>query len=201
MAGRKPVDFNKKANDVLRAEFQKLREQHGWSTKKAGEAVGIKQQAASTILNRGGGFSHGTASRLAQLCGFTGVDEMLAHFGALADVKDAPTETSRGASWSDRDMAARIAVRAYSKDAIDRVIALYTENIYSFQKIRFWMDAFSAMQKTLDEEARVRAEAGAVGQDPAALPRARRAAAAAPSAEHAPMTRPSAVTKRTQRTG
>lgn len=119
----------------MRHVLKTLKERGKWSQTTTGKQLGIGQQAAGHILNKGGGFSRPTALRLAELCGFDSPESMLADLGALAKRQDAPE------GWFERDLAAGSARRlGYEEAAIDRVIARFGAPQYAQQPARWWMD-------------------------------------------------------------
>lgn len=71
----KQAVFTREQNAALRQALIALKYP---SQAAAAEALGIEQQNASRLLRDQGGFSYATATRVAQLAGFDGVDSFFA---------------------------------------------------------------------------------------------------------------------------
>lgn len=84
MAKRKrgrPTVFSPRQNRALRVELTRLLNRFG-SRARLGDAIGVAQQNASRLLNdANSGFSYATATTVAQLAGFVGVDAFFRNRG------------------------------------------------------------------------------------------------------------------------
>lgn len=69
-----PSVFTPAQNRKLREELRGYSDRAGLSQASLGEALGVTQQVAGRLLGKTGGFSYRTATRLAHLLGFDGVD-------------------------------------------------------------------------------------------------------------------------------
>lgn len=83
---RNQTVFTTAQNRALRGELRRLRE--GYESQAAlGDAIGVEQQNAGRLLNDGAsGFSYATATAVARLAGFAGVDAFFRSKGVALDV-------------------------------------------------------------------------------------------------------------------
>lgn len=178
----KPESFTALENAVLR---KVLRGQYEWLLKhkkiktQSDFAVVMQtsQQTMGRLLGSGQtGMSRPTALRLAEICGFDSPESLLRDVGALADREKAPQ------GWNNRDLVVRNASAfGYDIEAIDRVVAQYTESRYATLPPRWWMDRIvhEQAQRDAERQAPPPPPSEAVGNEPEAkseaAPRRRRA--------------------------
>lgn len=142
----------------MRTVLAAMRDRFGWSQTKVGDLLNIGQQAAGTILNKGGGFSRPTALHLAVLCGFDSPESLLADIG----VKGRPEKVKTSSAWFERDIAAGYARRMQcDESAIQRVSERYIESSYTARPTKWWVERFIREDSELNEERRTRSEAPA----------------------------------------
>lgn len=72
--------FTPEQNKALRGALIIARDERGVSQAKLGEIIGCNQQNAGRLL-RDGGFSYGSATRLARFLGYAGVDAFFVKMG------------------------------------------------------------------------------------------------------------------------
>jgi hypothetical protein len=100
MAKRKrghPTVFSAPQNQALRVELARQIARFG-SQRATAEELGIQQQNVARLVNeRRAGFAYSTATMLARLAGFAGVDAFFRERGVLADSGTDVTAPQRAA--------------------------------------------------------------------------------------------------------
>lgn len=125
-------------------EAQK-KERPGYNQTDLGEAIGMTQQNAGNLLRKDDvGLSYPNATRIAQVSGFDGVDEMFrAHavFDTTVSPEESPAETRD--PWPNRAGGKRIAKQmGATETAIRRVTERCADAFYRDRKQRWWVDEF-----------------------------------------------------------
>jgi transcriptional regulator with XRE-family HTH domain len=149
----KPENFTREQVEVLRRGLNQWiateNAERAKANRKAltqaeiGEALGITQQTVGKLLSSPSGMSYQTATRLARLCRFAGVDELFA--------------SELGDRWLDEQKGIDVVQRSAIRHALHLEISLEAIEAVNkklsgthFQKARMWVDRYSAMQDAID---------------------------------------------------
>lgn len=120
-----------------------------------GLLLNMGQQNAGLLLRKDDvGLSYPSATRIAILSGFEGVDELFRAYGVFKtyDPDEPDVRPMTGDHWPNRALGRTIALRlGASPTAIDRAIKLHADSVYRDRPPKWWMNLF--LSETEAEEA------------------------------------------------
>lgn len=147
MSGKK-ASFSPEENSALRAALRRLQKDRDLSQEELGKILGMTQQNAGRLITTQGGMGRGTANALARELGYRDADSFLLELS----INESPVDEAGGAT---REGAIAMGRKfSFDEDAIQSVIARYSEAETQGRPLKWWFTKFGAAELELAADAR-----------------------------------------------